>query len=92
MTLAKNYFGWQARLVRPEIGQRVLEVGCGVGNFTGMLLDRKVVIALDKEHACIERLQQRYPSATESAGLRLRCERRRISEIRAISRRIPAFA
>ncbi len=60
MTLAKNYFGWQARLVRPEIGQRVLEVGCGVGNFTGMLLDRKVVIALDKEHACIERMQQRY--------------------------------
>jgi SAM-dependent methyltransferase len=60
MALAKNYFAWQGRFVRREIGERVLEIGCGVGNFTGMLLDREAVVAIDKETACIERLQQRY--------------------------------
>ena len=61
MSHAKNYFAWQGRLVNREIGRRVIEVGCGVGNFTGMLLDREAVIALDKEPHCIEQLQQRYP-------------------------------
>jgi SAM-dependent methyltransferase len=60
MTLAKNYFQWQGRLVRREIGQRVLEIGCGVGNFTEMLLERPAVVALDKEPTCIERLKHRY--------------------------------
>ena len=39
MSLAKNYFAWQGRLVRRELGKRILEVGCGLGNFTGMLLE-----------------------------------------------------
>lgn len=60
MSLATNYFEWQGRLVRREIGQRVLEIGCGVGNFTEMLLDRPAVVAIDKEPACIERLKHRY--------------------------------
>jgi SAM-dependent methyltransferase len=60
MALARNYFAWQGRLVLPEIGQRVLEVGCGVGNFTATLLDREAVFALDKEPACVEALRQRY--------------------------------
>jgi SAM-dependent methyltransferase len=60
MSRAKNYFAWQGQLVRREAGQRVIEVGCGVGNFTGMLLDREVVIAVDKEPACVEGLKLRY--------------------------------
>jgi SAM-dependent methyltransferase len=62
MSQAKNYFAWQARLVTREIGRRVLEVGCGVGNFTGALLDRDAILALDKEPGCIEELQKRYAS------------------------------
>lgn len=62
MTLAKNYFAWQGELVTREIGSRVIEIGCGVGNFTGMLLDHDAVIAVDKEPACIERLKRRYPA------------------------------
>ena len=62
MAAAKNYFAWQARLVTRELGRRVLEVGCGVGNFTGLLLDREAVIAVDAEPGCIERLRKRYRS------------------------------
>jgi SAM-dependent methyltransferase len=61
MTRAKNYFAWQSRLVARELGQRVVEVGCGIGNFTGMLLDRQLVVALDREEACVQFLRQRYP-------------------------------
>ena len=62
MARAKNYLAWQARLILPELGSRVVEVGCGAGNFTGFLLDREIVIALDSEPACLGRLSERYPS------------------------------
>jgi len=61
MSRAKNYFAWQSRLVTRELGRRVVEVGCGLGNFTGMLLHREAVIAVDSQPDCIERLKQRYP-------------------------------
>ncbi len=61
MSRARRYFAWQSRLAARELGQRVVEVGCGLGNFTETLLDRELVVALDAEPACIERLRQRYP-------------------------------
>ena len=54
MRLAPNYFEWQARLVEPYVGRRVLEIGCGLGNFTRHLLDRELVIGIDVEPACLE--------------------------------------
>jgi 2-polyprenyl-3-methyl-5-hydroxy-6-metoxy-1,4-benzoquinol methylase len=61
MARARNYFDWQRRMVVKELGQRVVEVGCGVGNFTGMLLDREIVVALDVEERCVEQVRKRYP-------------------------------
>jgi SAM-dependent methyltransferase len=60
MTAAENYFAWQAALVVPELGRRVLEVGCGIGNFTKFLLDRDAVIAVDSDADCVAELKQRY--------------------------------
>jgi SAM-dependent methyltransferase len=60
MARARNYFLWQSRLVGEYLGRRVLEVGCGIGNFTGLLLDRELVIAADVEPRCVSRLEQRY--------------------------------
>lgn len=64
MANATNYFAWLSRLVLPELGPRVIEAGCGIGNFTGALLDREIVIATDSEPGCIEELRQRYPHET----------------------------
>lgn len=61
MSSATNYFAWQSEMVTRELGRRVVEVGCGIGNFTRMLLDREAVIALDIEPECVERLKERYP-------------------------------
>ncbi len=44
------------------MGRRVIEIGCGIGNFTGLLLrDREAVAAVDVESCCIDRLMERYP-------------------------------
>jgi SAM-dependent methyltransferase len=64
MAKAKNYLAWQSRLILPELGQRVVEVGCGMGNFTGQLLDREAVVAFDIEPDCVQRFKQRYPLQT----------------------------
>jgi SAM-dependent methyltransferase len=60
MTRATNYFAWQHRLAERELGRRVLEIGCGIGNFTGLLLDREAVLAVDCEPGCIEKLRSRF--------------------------------
>ena len=61
MTRARRYFAWQSRLAGRELGRRVVEIGCGLGNFTETLLDRDLVVALDIEPACVEKLRQRFP-------------------------------
>jgi SAM-dependent methyltransferase len=63
MSRARNYFAWQARLILPELGCRVLEIGCGIGNFTELLIDREAVIAIDAEPDCIALVESRCPTA-----------------------------
>ena len=60
MTAAKNSFAWQSRLAARELGSRVLELGCGIGNFTEQLLGREAVIAVDVDADCIDCLRQRF--------------------------------
>jgi ubiquinone/menaquinone biosynthesis C-methylase UbiE len=60
MAAAVNYFAWQARLVKPQLGQRVVEVGCGTGNFTRQLLDREAVLTLDSDADCIAENSRRF--------------------------------
>lgn len=56
MSKASRYFEWQAGMVKAELGQRVVEVGCGLGNFTQHLLDRQLVLSLDVEAECVAHL------------------------------------
>jgi SAM-dependent methyltransferase len=60
MSRAPNYFAWLHRVVSRELGRRVVEVGCGVGNFTETLLDREMVIAVDNDEDCLARVRDRF--------------------------------
>jgi SAM-dependent methyltransferase len=60
MQLASNYFNWQARMAKEQLGRRVLEIGCGMGNFTRHLLDRELVVGIDIEEPCVLRHRERF--------------------------------
>lgn len=62
---AERYFAWQARMAKKELGRRVIEVGCGVGNFTRHLLDCELVAALDVEAECVAHLQRNLSHAPQ---------------------------
>ena len=60
LALAKNYTAWQQRLVSREVGKRVVDIGCGLGNLIGGLLDRELVIALDPDPELVARVDRRF--------------------------------
>jgi SAM-dependent methyltransferase len=60
MTAAKNYRHWMYRRLARYIGQRILEIGAGIGNFTELLLDRELVVATDNYPPCIDYLTSRF--------------------------------
>ena len=86
MARARRYFEWQARVVKPELGRRVVEVGCGTGNFTGHLLDREFVVALDIEASFVERVRERFP---DRANLNTLAAAPGTPEFHALSRFMP---
>jgi SAM-dependent methyltransferase len=60
MRKATRYFEWQAALATAHLGNRVLEIGCGMGNFTQHLVGREFVTGIDVEEACVERWRERF--------------------------------
>ena len=60
MTRAVNYFEWQAKLAMAPLGRRVIEVGCGIGNFTRMIAGRELVVGVDIEPVCIAEHKRRF--------------------------------
>ncbi|MBC7252224.1 MAG: class I SAM-dependent methyltransferase [Anaerolineae bacterium] len=61
--LLRRYDRWIYRRLRPFIGQRVLEVGCGLGNFTPFLLDRELVVAIDLSQEYCAAVAERFNGA-----------------------------
>jgi SAM-dependent methyltransferase len=47
MADVEAYNDWVYRQIRPYMGERVLEVGCGIGNMTGYYADRPLLVCVD---------------------------------------------
>jgi len=60
MMQAKNYRRWIINKVRPYIGNRILEVGGGIGNNIEYLLDRELVVVVDNYVECGKYLRKRF--------------------------------
>jgi glycosyltransferase involved in cell wall biosynthesis len=55
---APRFTGWMADAIRPYVGNRVLEIGAGIGNMTMHLLPRTVYWATDINPAYLDSLER----------------------------------
>ena len=61
MADAQNYNAWLLDRARPYLGQRILDVGAGIGTFTEALArERGLVVAVEPEVHFAELLQSRF--------------------------------
>ena len=74
MQAARNYFRWQSRMAEAGLGERVLEVGCGMGNFSDHLRDREQVIGIDVDENCVARWKERFANRSHYIGFLLNAE------------------
>jgi SAM-dependent methyltransferase len=62
LSAAPRFNRWMADTVRPHVGQKVLEIGCGIGNLTRALVrgrQRYAAVDINTEH--LARLVSRFP-------------------------------
>jgi glycosyltransferase involved in cell wall biosynthesis len=57
---AKGFNRWMLSQFRRHIGQRVWEAGCGIGNFTELLLDRERLVCVDNDPFYVEMIDRRF--------------------------------
>lgn len=74
MKAAQRYFAWQSRLAEEQLGKRVLEVGCGMGNFTSQLHGRELIVGIDVDENCVDLWRQRFAGRGEYIGSVLNAE------------------
>jgi SAM-dependent methyltransferase len=56
-----TYYRWTHDVLRPYIGRRVLDAGCGIGNFTELVArDAERVVAVDLSPQNVEVLRRRF--------------------------------
>jgi SAM-dependent methyltransferase len=60
MALASWYNRWLFSQVKSRIGGRILDVGCGIGNFTPFLLTCGEVFGIDVDGKSMQRLNSKY--------------------------------
>lgn len=61
LTGTPKYLSWVARLVRPHLGDSVLEIGAGIGHMTGRLMARRLeYVAAEKDPLYLHALNNRF--------------------------------
>lgn len=71
---SSNYNIWQYEQFRKYVGDRVLEIGCGLGNMTQYLIqDAKYLLSVDTRHEAVEFTKQRLANLTENMNFNVEC-------------------
>ena len=61
LTGTPQYLSWLARMLRPHVGDTVLEIGAGIGNLTGRLMARRMLyVAAEKDPLHLHALRNRF--------------------------------
>lgn len=72
LAAASNYNRWLFDRVSPWVGDRVLEIGAGVGNLSVFVVDRERVVLSDVDAYYLERLRERFARRPNVAVTALR--------------------
>jgi len=68
---ASAYNQWIFDKVKPWLGKSILEVGCGIGNLTGLLLQAGKVVASDINPHYLQRVDEKFGSHPNLNGVLL---------------------
>jgi len=68
---ASAYNQWIFDKVKPWLGKGILEVGCGIGNLTGLLLHAGNVVASDMNPRYLERVEEKFRGHPNLSGVLL---------------------
>jgi glycosyltransferase involved in cell wall biosynthesis len=68
---AKGFNRWMMSRFARFLGRRVFEAGCGIGNFTELLLDRERLVCADHDPYYVEMLDRRYGHLANVRTLRM---------------------
>src|SRR5690606_10842874 len=61
LTGTPQYVAWVTSLIRPHLGATVLEIGAGLGNFSGRLMGKKLqYVAAEKDPLYLHALRNRF--------------------------------
>jgi glycosyltransferase involved in cell wall biosynthesis len=78
LTGTPQYLSWLARVLRPHLGDRVLELGAGIGNISGRLMGRRLqYVAAEKDPLYLHALRNRFLRAPNVSVLQLDPDRPR---------------
>lgn len=60
LEVADRYNRWIFERIRPGLGRRVLEIGCGTGTITQFLVDRELVVGVEVSPEYVAETTQRF--------------------------------
>ena len=65
MSRARWYNNWLFSIIKPKLRGEILEVGSGIGNFTGLLSKESNITAIDLEKKYIKKLKSKFKKAVD---------------------------
>jgi 2-polyprenyl-3-methyl-5-hydroxy-6-metoxy-1,4-benzoquinol methylase len=66
---AMAYHRWIFKKIRPYLGEDILEVGCGIGNLTGLLMSQSKVIVADVNEGYLRTVEDKYRDHPNLKGI-----------------------
>src|SRR5207247_6683935 len=61
LTGTPQYLSWLADMLRPHVGDAVLEIGAGIGNITGRLMSKRLLyVAAEEDPLYLHALRNRF--------------------------------
>lgn len=67
---ARNYNNWLFRQIERYTLNRILEVGCALGNFTKKIIDRELICAIDIEDGYIRTITEAFKGAANFKAIK----------------------